>query len=324
MFTCVLNANAYVIDGRAKGTEWENAASVLLLDREESNNKTKFGTVNWAIEDGSLYLCFIFIEEKIPEDSSLTGVSVIVGDSDEFTVTVGSSPAESDSIKYHFEGVASVDYPNDGVCEIRVGAKYGLTSEIPVRVRFIDSNGSYSNVYDFVIENKSESYIPYEPDDYTEKPQNTTTKIAQTTNSVSAKTTKAEKTTKKSTSKTTRKNHNGLFDFIFDDKDETTIKSTKAEKTTKKSSAKTKKANVKYEKITETQNTEAINTFLNEETASESINNISPSNYPVSTTEGTRYKILTAIFGGIALVTVAALGTIGANRKANKKDNKDK
>lgn len=316
-----INSFAYEIDGTEKRTEWENSSSILLLDREESNNKINFGSVNWAIEDGSLFLCFNFIEKNISDDTSLIGVSLIVEDSEEFIVTVETSPAESDSSKYYFEGAVSFDYTKGATCEIRVGAKYGLPSEILLRTRFIDSNGSYSNVYDFTIQNREYIYENYEPDEYTEPQKNTTTKNIQTTKPVTEKTTKAEKTTKKSSSKTTKKSDSGLFDFIFKDKEETTSKTAKADKTTKKSSEKTKKSTTKNNKTTTVTNN--VQSELISQTNAVSQNSISAINSQISTTEGSKYKLITAIFGGITLVTVAILGTIGANKKANKKNNKD-
>lgn len=325
IFIININAYAYEIDGSQKGTEWENSTSLLLLKRDESNNNINFGTVNWAIEDGSLFLCFNFSENGNSDDVSLMGVSLIVEDSEEFIITVESSPAESDSTEYHFEGAVSVDYTNGGICEIRVGDKYGFPSEIPVKVRFIDSDGSYSNVYYFTVYNKSYTYAPYDPDDYTEKTQETTTKNSQTTTYSSSKTTKVEKTTKRSSSKTTKRNSSGLFDLIFDNKEESTTKPN-AESSTKKTSSKTKKTSAKTKINNNTQNivTESSTTEIIESATLESQSNNQISYYPVSTTEGTKYKILTAIFGGITLVTVAILGTVGANRKANKKNKNNK
>lgn len=316
-----INSFAFKVDGISKQTEWENSSTIHLLDRKESNNKINFGLVNWAIEDGSLFLCFRFIEENPPEDTSRIGVSLLIEDSDEFTVTTESSPAQSDSLEYLFEGFCTYDITNDGTCEIRVGAKYGLPSEISGKARFIDSNGSYSNVYDFTITNNTYTY--YEPDYYIEPVETTTLKstTAKQTTEISSK---AEKTTKKSSSKTTKKNSSGLLGIFFNDKEETTVKQTKSDKTTKTSSEKTKKQTVKSSKspstrTNTTENSVAIPTSIVYITES----NIAPVNNSVSTTEGTKYKILTAVFGGITLVTVAVLGTIGANKKAQKNNNKE-
>ena len=318
-----VNSFAFKIDGVQKRTEWENSSTILLLDREESNNKTDFGFVNWSIEDGSLFLCFCFNEKTAPENSSMTGVSLVIENSEEFTITAKTSPAESDSDEYHFEGFSTYDNIGGGVCEIRVGAKYGLPSEISGRARFIDSDGSYSNVYDFVISNNTYTY--FEPDYNTEESPNTTTLKPKTTNPTTEKSTKAEKTTKKSTSKTTRKSGSGLLGLIFDSKEETTVKPTKV-LTTKSSSEKTKKSSSKTNKSTKsktniTNSNSAVQTSIVYITDT---NNISELNNSVSTAESTKYKLITAIFGGITLVTVAALGTIGANKKAEKKKQKDK
>jgi len=323
-----VNSFAFNIDGIIKRTEWENAETVLLLDGEESNNNTNFGLVNWKIEEGSLFLCFRYIEEKTEGDVSLSGISLIIENSEEFIVTAESSLTESDSSEYRFEGFCTYDKINGGTCEIRVGAKHGLPSEISARARFIDSNGSYSNVYEFTIHNSISVYPPYEHDNYEKPTKATTTKptTTQTTESSISKTTQtekttAEKTTRKSTAKATKKNSSGLLDLILNNIDETTTQKTKQTETTKKPAKNTKKSTTKH------QNTENIPT--NTSAIPVSIIYVSNSGITpdvttnISTTEGTKFKMLTAVFGGITLVTVAALGTIGANKKANKKNNKD-
>ena len=320
LFGLVFKSYAYVIDGNKKGTEWENGETILLLDREESNNNINFALVNYAIENSSIFLCFNFIDKNIADDVSMSGVSLIIESSDEFIVTVGTSPAVSDSIDYLFEGAVSYDNTKGGICEIRVGSKYGLPSEISAKARFIDSNGSYSNVYYFTIKNSTSYYPIYEPDEYTEPIKTETTTNSNTTKPTTDKTVKEEKTTKKSSSKTTKKNSSGLLGLIFNDKEETTVKQTKSAGTTKKTAEKTKKSSAKQEKTTAGQTSTV--------TVPTSIIYVSASNVPsdvtarVSTTEGTKYKLLTALFGGVTIVTVAVLGTIGANKKAIKK-NKD-
>lgn len=323
MIVCAaITAFSYDIDGTNDGVEWENAESVLLFSGEESNSNVEFGSAMWSVDGNSLYLCFKFIEPGITLDSSNIAVSFSVDNSDFFTVTAGES-FFSDSEMYRVEGSASVDTTSGTTCEARVGFKHGITDNIICKVRFIDSQGSYSNIYSFDIYVHADDYYDNSyVDDY-----------AETTKSPAATTTNPSTIKSPESTKTTDKNSDvglGLLDFLFS---EETTKDEKAQNTTKKSTNKitrkstktTKKSNVKSKKKSDTEHTnETIS--VTEETAAISYSGqaATQNRSSISTADGKKYQMLTAAACGIALITVVILGSAGANKKAEKGLNKTK
>lgn len=322
---CGLTAFSVDIDGYNDGAEWNEATAVALLNGE-SNSKINFGTVKYKVdyETNSLFLFFMYLDPDLTQDNLNTGISLTIENSDPFVLTTDSTPITYDVDKYSFEGAISINETNGALCEIRLGMKYGIPDEINGSVRFIDSDGVPSNVYYFTFINEL----------YAES-QAETVKTATTKKSATVKETTTKATTTAST--TLRKIDLNIpnFDFLSGDDKTTTKKSetkttnkkektTKSDKTTK--AAKTKKSTVKvYEKevyisivteIVENPASEATETA----TVIQTEDNISDGE--ISTTQGSKYKTITAICGGIALIAVAVLGTIGSNRKAKKDDPK--
>lgn len=322
IISCGITVFSFEIDGTDTGTEWENSQSILLFSGEESNNKVSFGAVRWVVEDGSLYLCFNFIEPDLIADNTNAGVSFSVEDSEYYVVTAASD-AFYDSDKYRVEGAFSIDIAQGALCEARVGFKYGIPNEINCRVRFIDSEGSYSNVYDFYIENETDDYC----EDTYIKTEKETSKSNKTDKTTKETTTKAAKTTKTKTtkaSKTTDKSDDNVFDLIDILLREETTEKTYSEKTTKKKTSKTTKKSQKsavtsvkiIEKevyVTVNTSTEASESLLS--TQAEQSNNTNINQSKISTSEGKKYQTLVAIAGSIALIAVAVLGALGSNRK---------
>ncbi len=117
----------------------------------------------------------------------------------------------------------------------------------------------------------------------------------------------------------------GLLDFLIEKETTKPPKTTKV-KTTKEKTTKIKTTRSTTEKKTKvlvvtslvfiendvlSDTTEPITEIYNEQTE-----NITSS--AVSTTDGKKYQMLTAVAGAIVLVAVAVIGTHSANKKANK------
>lgn len=311
---CCLTVYSFEIDGIDDGVEWYGSNSVKLLDGE-SNCKVNLGIVKWSLDskNNGLYLCFMFSESELTKENINVGISLTIEDSEPFVLTMSSTPNSYDIDKYSFDGAMSVDENKGVTCEIRIGMKYGLPSQINGKVRFIDSDGSPSNFYDFTIDN--ETYVEETAPIYKEEnPIKPTTKKSSTI-----------KSTTKESSKTTQSYGFDFLDFLLSE--ETTSKKSKSKTTTKKSttskSEKTTKSSVKIiEKeiyisaVTEpAAETPATTSSLSQ------VSNSNAAQSNISLSEGSKYKTFTAIAGGIALIAVAVLGTLGSNKKA--KNNND-
>ena len=183
------------IDGYDKGEEWAGAETLLLLNGE-SNCNVNFGLIKWIVDSDTncIYFCVMFKEPDLAADNTNVGASLKIENSDFYTVRATSSDNIIDEDRYSFEGSLSVDSNNGVTCEIRLGLKYGIPDIINGSVRFIDSEGVPSNIYDFSIDNINditEYHNNHNSDgsDYTSHYKTTTQKPEKTTK-------RAEKTTK--------------------------------------------------------------------------------------------------------------------------------
>lgn len=316
IFYCSVTVFSFEIDGIDNGTEWRGTQSAVLVDGE-SNCKVKFGMVKWSADNEAnvLYLCFNFIESEPTEENINSGVSLSVENSEPFVVTASTSPNAIDNDKYSFSGAVSANKNEDITCEIKLGMKYGIPSKVDCKVRFIDSDAKISNVYDLTIET-----------------------VEETETTVS--TTEKEKTTKTTSPKTTKKNSEDLFDIIntktttAKPKKTTTVKPEKTSKTsTKTTKAKTTKAKTTKKRVPsssktdtqiiyeeKTQNITEISTYVIESEIAETETH---SNV-ISTTEGKKYKLITAIAGGSILLLVAVLGSMKISKKSTDEENDPK
>lgn len=334
IFLCSTEGFCFEIDGIDSGTEWEGSKSELILSNEESNNNVDFASVKWAIEENSLFICFNFTEPYLTEENTNVGVSFSVEDS-EFFVFKADSDSLYDNETYRIEGAVETNLTNGVVCEIRVGFKYGIPSETNTKVRFIDTKNSYSNVYDVVINNYSYNYnVDVGSYDKTVKTTNTTklqtTKTAKET--TKTETTTTEKTTKSKSNESTDNFTDPLIKIINFLLTDDTTKSKASETSTKKVKEKTtRKTNQNKKNITlSTSNADNVSTeiittyptdFESVETNYTEMNISNNMQQTISTTKGKKYQMLTAVAGGISLIAVAILGTLGANRKAEKENN---
>ncbi len=297
-----LNSFSVKIDGQDYYDEWDNSETLTLVTGN-SNSNIEVGIVKYIIDENNrdIYLKIMYIDSITSEN---TGVSLSVDNSASFVINVTDSYVTFDSNAYSIEAAVTVDENSGVTCEVRIGAKYGLSSVKDIYIRFIDSSSVYSNLYSFSVK--------------TDEPISETQTVTSTQlTTVTTSTTKeSETTSKKSTTtekSTTKKN--------------TTQKSTtQKEKTTKNKT--TKSSTKEYTKNETALHSDSISftesnidittsystTFLNSNVLSES-----EASNVVSVSDGKKYKTITAIAGGIALVAIAVLGTLGSNKKSDKK-----
>ena len=140
------------LDGVDNGTEWRGAIQIKLVDGQ-SNSGVNFGLVKYLIdpETQRVYLCFMYIDPAITQDSAVAGVILTVADASPIIFTV-TQPAETpDAYLYSVEGALSIDEQHGVVCELCIGVKEGLPAELPLAVRFFDAAGIPSNRYSFTV-----------------------------------------------------------------------------------------------------------------------------------------------------------------------------
>jgi len=313
------------IDGYDSGIEWAGAETIFLLNGE-SNCKVNFGLVKWRIEPNanSVYFCVLFKEPDLSEDNKNVGASIKIESSDFYTVSVSSSTNEIDEDKYSFEGAVSID-PNYGTtCEMRFGLKYGIPDIINGSVRFYDSDGVPSNIYDFTIHNTEK--VTEEHKNYNSGGSNQTSSDKTITQNVEKTTKKAEKTTKRKTSDSG--DDLWLFDIFFSNittKQETTSVTTQTKSETKKKTQKKNKTAAENQKssVSET-------IFETVQEITESTQYCSAGNFAIKSSlgleKGDKYKTITLITGAVTLVAISVLGTMKSRKeeKSSEKENDPK
>ncbi len=310
-----VTAFSFKIDGTVDGFEWENADSAIVFSSGESNNEVEFGSYMWFVDENNLYLYFNFTDPNLLPDNTKAGVSLCIDDSESYTFT-SSTYENYDSEKYRVEGAMQIDITQGASCEVRVGFKHGIPDNINGKVRFIDSNGSYSNIYDFKIENKTSDndyiYEYYEPS--TVKP--TTTKAEKST---ASETVKSDKTTKKNDDDSL-----GFLDFLFYDETTTQKKTTKS--TTRRETPKTTKKPKTSVKIVEKEVYITVietNAAKSEPVEENTTIKDTTAHAQITSSQGKKYQMITAAGGLAVLLSIAVIGTVGANKKANKEHEKE-
>ena len=226
------------IDGYDNGDEWIESDALLLLNGE-SNCKVNFGLIKWKFEPdtNTVYFCVMFKEPDLAADNTNVGASIRIENSDFYTVSASSSDNEINEDRYSFKGAVSVDSNNGVTCEIKFGLKYGIPDIINGSVRFLDSDGVPSNVYNFTI--RSDEIVTEEQMHYNSGSSYQTTTYKTTTQ-------KTEKTTSK-TAKTTKSKQSDsdgglwLIDMILNDITTNSESSTVISKTKSETKKKTQK-----------------------------------------------------------------------------------
>ena len=200
----VLSVFSFSIDGNDSGVEWDGASVYKLVDGD-SGCGVNFGIVKIKLDNDEnyIYYCFHFSDPNLLVDDSDAGISLSVNNSDYFEINASESSVYENISLYSFESAIYIDDNNGATCEVRFGFKSGLPQNIVSSVRFIDSNGHYSNYYDFTVVNEGftvKNTVVYPTADNTDPVYNSNAQNNPTVKSTKVKSTK-EKTTKSSTSK---------------------------------------------------------------------------------------------------------------------------
>ena len=161
IYLIVFSAFSFNIDGVDSGIEWDGSSIYTLVDGE-SNCGVNFGLVKvkYDYETYALYLCFHFSDPDFTSDNLYAGISLSVDNNSPFQITSSDGFLYKDIIPHSFDSAIIVNDTKGATCEIRVGFKSGLPEVTDCSVRFIDSQGFYSNYYNFRIVN--EMYEPYD------------------------------------------------------------------------------------------------------------------------------------------------------------------
>lgn len=316
------------IDGEDMGVEWDGATVYKIIVGDSNCGVTHgFLKVKFDNSNRAVFLCFMFIDPALEIGNTSAGVSMTVEGSEPFVMTMSSSPQSYDIEKYSFEGAMSIDENNGATCEIRLGVKEGLPREIHGSVRYIDAAGVPSNVYGFTLVNEeykeTTARIISPTADNSDPAYNPDIKAEKTTKA--KKTTAAKTTTEKFVIQTSPP-----YSYVRKTKAATTARKTTAEnksdeKTTKVKA--TEKATVYYyEKeviisqviITQTPETEPTDSTLPVIQATPAIVTQTTAE-PLPKTG--KYKIISAVTGGILLLCASVWGGIsGKNNKSSSND----
>lgn len=161
LYVNIFTAFSFDVDGVDSGTEW-NGATVYTLINGESNCKVDFGLVKvkFDYDTDALNFCFLFSDPDFTPDNPYAGISLSVDNNSPFEITSSVGKSYDNILPHSFDGAVIVNDTKGATCEIRVGFKSGLPETINCSVRYIDSQGSYSNYYEFKVVN--ENYKPQE------------------------------------------------------------------------------------------------------------------------------------------------------------------
>ena len=323
VFVLSFSAFSYNIDGIDTGREWDGAAVYNLVDGE-SNCGVNFGVVKvkFDYETNAFLLCFLFSDPNLTSDNLLAGVLLDV-EGAEFKVDASDGVNSENIDPYSFDGAIYLDINNGATCEVRVGVKAGLPKSVNCSVRFIDSQGGFSNYYPFTIINESyeepttvvifSSNIDLIDDNTTSKKKATTHRKTTTKPDITIKTSPP-------------------YSYTGRTKKTTTEKSTVKEKTNP--STKPQKNNVTviyYEKevyisevYVENKTTYSVTDLSEEFTTAisetpESVfqtDNIFSDGNGISLSKGTKYKKIMTVAGLICFVSLAGFGVYSAKKSS--------
>lgn len=334
----VFNAFSVNIDGVNDGAEWDGAPVEKIFEGE-SNSKIKFASVKNMIdsEESALYLCFMFIDPYLETDNIYAGISLTMENYDTFSFDASDSYYHSDTYDFSFDGAIFIDENNGASCEIRIGFKEGIPENISLDVRFIDSSGTYSNVYPLSIFNNSYS-------ETTELFINEPVYVEVKTTRRKSNTVKVNKTSEYDLKNRTTKPDKTEF-YIQTSPPYSYVRKTKASKTQKVTDeAKTKPVTKRQEAVTVFYEKEVIISHIyvtaevstTAETVTSSVaeksvyeisaNTSAPSTFvtkPIPLSKGTKYKIIIGIVSAVSFTAVAVASTVGAKKNNHKENNPD-
>lgn len=345
----VLSVFSFSIDGNDSGVEWDGASVYKLVDGD-SGCGVNFGLVKIKldVDENYIYYCFHFSDSNLLSDNPYAGISLSVNNSQFFEIIASESTVYENISPYSFESAIYVDNNNGATCEVRFGFKSGLPQKIDSSVRFIDSNGYYSNYYDFTVVNEGftvKNTVVYPTADNTDPiyNPNANSQNYPGVKSTKVKTTK-EKTGKSSTSKkhssTNKKTETTLpyFDiktsppYSYTGRVKTTVPNIKKEKSSEISKTeKSQRPGVTvyyYEKevyISQVYVTHSISVsdyvsdtyfYSTNETGTEKtvLTSVSSLNDTMKLSDGMKYKKIISGIAFSAFVIIAAIGTYTAKK----------
>ena len=326
LLSLVTSVFSYDIDGIDNGYEWDGATVYKIFDGE-SNSGVDFGVLKYKFdyETSAVLFCFMFSDPELEPDNTNAGVLLTVEGSD-YEIFASDGTKSLNINPYSFDGAIHLDENNGATAEIRVGVKSGLPESMDCCVRFIDSNGYYSNYYSFVVINnayqETEKVVIYPSDKYiTERYTEKTRKL--TTEKKTTKRTTTEKTTYLRTTKPTTQK-------VRTTKPEESTSVTVISKTTKPFTTAENKVTIIYHEkeiyishvyIQPTESTTSTTsatsaTSETESSATDILTEIVPDTSDITLSQGTKYKkILTAV-GLSAFIILACFGIYSAKKNS--------
>lgn len=306
LLSFVIQAFSVSIDGFDNGAEWDGA-SVQLLENGNSNCKITFAAVKYRVAsaENAVYLCFMFTDPDATEFNPLAGVVLSVG-SDTFTVAMADSPCADDTADHSFDAAITADANHGMTCEVRLGIKSGVPQSVDFSVRFADTVGELSSIYNFTVANpdytvpQGNVYVPTPDHEYV-YPEEKTTKAKKTT---TKKETTIKQTTKKKKPTTTRKPKTTAVKTTKPHTTKSTVKTTKAAKVTAKRTAKPKTEQAAtvyyYEKEVIISQVVVTVTAATESTATK-----------IERIGGAKVKLFLLALGFLLIVIIGAAGAFG-------------
>lgn len=330
LFSLISNVFSYEIDGIDNGYEWDGA-TVYKLFEGESNCGIDFGILKYKFdyETSAVMFCFMFSDSGLEPDNINAGVSLTVESAD-FEFNASDVRKSDNQNPYSFDGAIYLDENNGATAEIRVGIKAGLPESLECSVRFIDSQGYYSNYYPFTIINndysETENIVIYSSENYFETEDSPRKTVKSTTKRTTKKRTTTEKKTiteKKTSSFTSRTTKN--------------ITSTKPKNllsdptTMKPTDSFTTAANIAtiiyhekeiyishvYIQPTETTIVTETSTVSDTEISTEVTSSVDSSdNNEITLSQGTKYKKILTGVGLTAFIILAGFGIYSAKKNA--------
>lgn len=321
----IFSAFSFTIDGIDSGTEWDGAAVYTLIDGE-SNCGVNLGLVKvkFDYDTDALIFCFLFSDPDFTSDNLNAGISLSVDSCPSFQITASEGSCYENILPHSFEGAINLNDTKGATCEIRVGFKSGLPEATECSVRFIDSQGSFSNYCNFEVIN--ELYEPNEKLTVTPSSDNNDLLYS----SSKSKTTKEKNSRNKSTTKDkyTIKT-SPPYSYTERTKKTTTKRMTEMSEVLSSKSSKTKKETVKvyyYEKevyisniyisesasVVPTTDLSTSADISDAVTASEE--NTDKQDEKLSLSKGTKYKKAVSCVGFASFITLAFVGVYSAKK----------
>ncbi len=320
-------AFSYNIDGIDTGREWDSAVVYNLVDGE-SNCGVDFGVVKvkFDYETNAFLFCFLFSDPDLTSDNTFAGISLNV-EGAEFIVNASEGVSSQNIDPYSFDGAVYLDVNNGATCEVRVGVKAGLPQSVNCSVRFIDSQGSFSNYYPFTIINEAYeepttvfiSSVDNEEDENTSLKKKTTRRYTTTTRpDITIKTSPPYSYTGRTKRTTTKKTTEKILNSTKAPKNNVTIIYHEKEVFVSEVYVESKITHSLSESAEEitvvTEKSESVS--QPEETTSRS--------NEITLSKGTKYKKIMTVAGLVGFVSLAGFGVYSAKKSSGKTTDNNK